>query len=463
MMNSRLIEALEKCIKLMEEGDPLEDCLIKFPEFAPQIREILNTADNLKSLWIENIPAESMDQNRIKVISQAMRLSSEKVRRRNNATFGWLIKPVKQVSQSLIFLYPVAGRLILSIAIAFLCILFSGGMLITSAKSLPGDSLYPVKRVVEDIRIYFAPSGEIRHEYEDSYSQQRVDEVSKLLGLARVQQISYEGIITSMSDTRWIVSGIPVAILPDTIIVPGTAWINAMEPGMRVEIEGKTSMDGWVIADEIHLREYQYIGIVEDINARYWQISGTTLLVTSKTQVDAGLQVGDEVTILIRSEDRGLLALAILREMHTIITPISSQLPSITPTQNKYSTSENTVEFSISGTLEEIRVNYWIVSGEVIFLVSDTRIDDQLKIGDNISVRYVIEVNGSFTAREIARIENSDSLEENDIQETPNATGDDEDQDASMIDPTEADEPDDDDKSEDPDETPEPLEDDLDR
>ena len=265
-----------------------------------------------------------------------------------------------------------------------------------------------------------------------------------------------------MSDTRWIVSGIPVALLPDTIIISGTEGINALEPGMKVEIEGKTSMDGWVIADEIHLREYQYIGIVEEISARYWQISGTTLFVTSKTQVDAGLQVGDEVTILIRSEDKGLLALAVLREMHPIITSTNSQLPSITPRPNKYSTAENTVEFSINGTLDEIRVNYWIISGEVIFLVSDSRIDNHLKIGDKVSVRYFIEANGSFTAREIARIENSDKPEDNDIQETPNATGDYEDQDDSFIDPTEVDEPEDNNEPDDPEETPEPPKDDQD-
>ena len=84
--------------------------------------------------------------------------------------------------------------------------------MITSAKSLPGDSLYPVKRAVEDITVYLVPSREIRQEYEVNYSQQRVDEVNRLIVLHRIQTISFEGVLEDKSSSNWIVSGIPVTI-----------------------------------------------------------------------------------------------------------------------------------------------------------------------------------------------------------------------------------------------------------
>jgi hypothetical protein len=248
-----------------------------------------------------------------------------------------------------------------------------------------------------------------------------VDEVVRLLGIARVQQISFEGIVNLISDNQWIVSSIPVSIQPNTEIVSGSAGIKAIEQGMRVEVEGVTNSQSLVIANEIHLREYQFIGTVEGIGADYWQISGIKLLITSNTPIDPGIQVGDIVAVLIRSEDSGLYALAILQEEHLLDTPGSSQRLRPTPVLVDVSIPENTEEQQIIGTLDNIGSNNWVVNGQVIYVVGETDISEGIEVGNSVSVNYRIEANGSFTAIEIQNNDNGDNPGELVVQETPEA------------------------------------------
>src|SRR4030042_3994182 len=283
-MKSELSDNLENCIKLMDACFPVEDCLEKYPKFSLDLKQLLDTAQVINELRVENIPSNAMEHSRIKLLSLAERLRIEHKTESRDGLSGWFLKSGKHIMQSLSFIRPFAGRMAMALGIAGLFLLFSGGLLITSAKSLPGDSLYPLKRAVEDIKISLAPSREVRHDYEDAYSQQRVEEVRKLVGLAREQQISFEGTITSMDGSHWSVSGIPVMIQPDTMIIDGPNGIDSFFAGMEIEVEGNTSSQGWVFADEVHLREFQFTGIVEEINTHKWQVSGTPLLITASSQ-----------------------------------------------------------------------------------------------------------------------------------------------------------------------------------
>jgi hypothetical protein len=357
----------------------------------------------------------------MKILAQANSLVSLNMQGRQYSSDNWFLKPISQIAQSLRSFSPIISRLVFALGIAGILILFSGGLLVTSAKSFPGDSLYPVKRAVEDLRVHLATNDEQRQEYEESYSKQRVDEVVRLLGIARVQQISFEGIVNLISDNQWIVSSIPVSIQPNTEIVSGSAGIKAIEQGMRVEVEGVTNSQSLVIANEIHLREYQFIGTVEGIGADYWQISGIKLLITSNTPIDPGIQVGDIVAVLIRSEDSGLYALAILHEEHPLNTPGSSQRLRPTPVLVDVSIPENTEEQQIIGTLDNIGSNNWVVNGQVIYVVGETDISEGIEVGNSVSVNYRIEANGSFTAIEIQNNDNGDNPGELVVQETPEA------------------------------------------
>jgi hypothetical protein len=66
------------------------------------------------------------------------------------------------------------------VVIPLALILLVGGTTIVSADSIPGDILYPVKRKVEDVRLYVAPTNESRSELEIEFSKKRIEESEKL-------------------------------------------------------------------------------------------------------------------------------------------------------------------------------------------------------------------------------------------------------------------------------------------
>jgi len=418
-MNQRLIDAFESCIELMEANVPLEDCIKKYPDLESELREILKTAKDVMDLREEQVPIEAMNRNRAKLLSQAKFLVSNGEHKTLVSLVNWLVKPIRRILNGIPSISPFAGRLGLVVAITGLLILFSSGLVITSAKSLPGDSLYSIKRAVEDISVRLVPNREVGSEYEFNYSQQRVTEVKRLIELKRIQRISFEGILESISSSGWIVSGIPISITSDTSIVGGHEGSQSFLPGSEVEVEGITNVQGWVAATEIHLREYDFIGMVEKITANYWQISGIQFLITSRSQIDVGIREGDDVTVLVRSEDSGLYALAILHTVHPFATPdilqpnLTTPMPSEVPAPTVEENHQN------SGILEKISGNYWVVDGQIIYIVGDTHISDGINIGDSISVNYKVEANGSYTAVEIEKIENDEHPDEYQPQETP--------------------------------------------
>jgi hypothetical protein len=431
-MNQKLIDKFERCMELLEAGVPLEDCGKEYPDLEPELRKILETAKDVMQFSEEKVSIESMNRSRIKLLSKANQLASKGKENTSASGLNWIVKPVRRIVNGFYSLSPLAARLVLVVAITGMLILFSSGLVITSAKSLPGDSLYPVKRAVEDISIHLVPNSEVRGEYENNYSQQRVVEVKRLIELKRIQRISFEGILESTDSSNWIVSGIPVDINAATTAVVGPDKTQSFQPGSVVEIEGITNVLGGVTANEIHLREYEFIGTVDKIEAKYWQISGIQYLITSWTQIDVGIREGDDVTVLVRSADNGLQALAILLDVHPIVTTIAPQPNLSTPMPTDTPSVNTEEEHQISGILENISGNYWVVNGQIIYIVADTDISDGINIGDSVSVDYKVEGNGSYTGIEINIMEKSEQPDEYQPQETPESGDEDDDHEASI-------------------------------
>ncbi len=413
-MKKRLINALDICLQSIDAGVSLEECIIRYPEFADELRNLLQTAEILKRLDLEQIPIDSMRVNESKILLQASIYRNTKKPGHLSLT-SWISKTYLQFVNSLRIISPLTGKIIMAVSIAVVLIFISGGLMITSAKSIPGEALYPVKRVVEDIKIYLAANGEIRHEYEDRYSKQRVEEVNALFAMAREQRISFEGIVLSTEDTQWNVSGIPIVIQPDTTIIIGNERVSLIGPGMRVEVEGQTTKQGQVLADEIHLREYEFTGLVEKIDSNDWQISGFKFNIPSYVHIDTGIRVGDEVTILIRSDDEGLFVLAIQKNWLPTESPTENLTLEVTPTPIFESAYEEYDTYEFIGIVDEIDVSYWTINGVVYHVNSNTEIEGNINIGDTVSGKHRIENDGSFVAIEINLSENDD----HEGQETP--------------------------------------------
>jgi hypothetical protein len=299
-MNERLYEALEACLVAMDEGMELEKCLENYPKLADELRPTLEAADAARSLANIDVPVEAMNRSRTRLLGKAAMLRDDKTSRR-----VWMGLP----------------RLAFSLLLAVvLLVMTSSGLLAVSAESLPGDRLYPVKRAVENLRVQFAPSGVQKYEAEWQYRERRIGEVTELLTMGEERNISFEGVVEVINDLDWFVSGIEVRLTDNTDL------IGSIDEDMLVEVEGITHADGYVVAREIHLREYQFSGVVDSKTVEEWVISGIPLKIVPETQIGPNIGVGSAVLVLVRSDnDAEWKAIAILSLGMPTATPAPTE------------------------------------------------------------------------------------------------------------------------------------------
>jgi hypothetical protein len=413
-MKNNQIDLFEKCIELLEAGVPIDQCIKQYPQLTSEMKSMLENANNLLQFNDEQVETELMEQSRARIIHEANLLRSQPVSR--NSGVSKVKDFIHQFFSAIPSLTPLTRKLVFIIAITGFLILFSSGLVIASAKSLPGDSLYPVKRAVEDISIHIVPSHVTRIEYEDNYSHQRIVEVQRLLELDRIQAVAFEGILEAMDGNSWMVSGIQVNLSSKSQIISGLPDVQSIEIGSVIEVEGQTTTQGSVLASEIHIREYKYIGTVEKMDSNYWLISGNQVFLTKGSQIDPGILQGDDVTLLIRSEDDGLYALAILHDIRP--TPMPYQTGKIGSSSEDTSETEDNSVHQLTGMLDNITAKYWVVNGEIVFIAMADEVPENIQIGDEISVDYRIETNGSYTAISINIIAHQEETEEYQPQET---------------------------------------------
>ena len=400
-MNQKLAEALDTCIKSMEAGASLEECLKKYPDMAAEMQGLLATVENIECLRVGDITEEQFAQSRQMLLARANELVLEDKHWFEQSVTKRILYQFIGIVQSIRRAWPHVGRLATALALAIVLIALSGGLIISSAKSLPGDSLYPVKLAVENIKVHLAPSYGVREEYEINYQQQRVVEIQRLMAMGRQRKISFEGILASIDGNTWLVSGVPVKVGVETNIQAGMVGIDSIQVGMKIEVEGVTGVDGSVVADEIHVREYQYRGIVDEIGQQSWRISGASLYVSDHTQIDAGIKPGDEVAVLVQSEDDSTYALAISHYTQPTPGPLYPNTTPAYPSLDEEQPDIDIEELELDGVVDEINPEYWTVNGVSIYIAGDTQLEDGIHTGDEVSVRYIVGANGSYTAIEI--------------------------------------------------------------
>jgi len=97
------------------------------------------------------------------------------------------------------------------VALAFLLVIIGSmnGLVVASAKTLPGDALYPVKRAAENVTLSLTRDIGVRQQMEESYQHRRAEEVRSLLAQQRVHSISMEGLVSAATLQQLVVNGIP--------------------------------------------------------------------------------------------------------------------------------------------------------------------------------------------------------------------------------------------------------------
>ncbi len=228
-MNKKKNDALEIiCQNVLEQGRDPESSLAEFPQYADELRPLLQAAIDAKEAVPVVVSDEIMRRNRARLLQHAaqMREAASAPRQRASLDFRRVFVP-------------------LALALAF----FIGGttgLVRASTSALPGDGLYAVKRGWESARFWFSDSVETAR-LETIYENERREEVQKLLGYGRFAAVQFEGQVITRDGNKWNVAGVPVTTSADTDIDP------SIQIGTDVIVSGETSDDGTVLATSIIL------------------------------------------------------------------------------------------------------------------------------------------------------------------------------------------------------------------
>jgi hypothetical protein len=224
---NKLYEALENCLRQLEQGTDLETCLKRYSEQADELRPLLEAALRAHDLRIPKASSEVMRRERARLLQHAAQM--------REVEHGTSHSPVRSFRMA-------AAVLMLTLILA----LSGTGLVRASSSALPGDNLYPVKRTWEDVRLWFVFNPEQREAVESKYEQERLDEVDELFAEGRAVTVSFSGVVTEQTVERWLISGVSVLTDNQTQLPSEQIYV-----GDSVIVTGRTQPGGFVLATKI--------------------------------------------------------------------------------------------------------------------------------------------------------------------------------------------------------------------
>ena len=216
--------------------------------------------------------------------------------------------------------------------------------------------------------------------------EQNIADRIELVRRSPANQFTLTGIVTEMDETAWVVAGQTIMLTPDTEI---DATIVRED---KVQVRGVIGPDGTLTATSIvRLPEtegypFAFTGVVQQVDAESWLISGVLVTIDEDTAVSPNIQPGDVVSV------EGL----VLADQTWLATSIEL-------------VEAGTATFSISGAVQNI--NPWQVAGIGFETNEQTLIDDEIEVGDLVRVNGRILPNGTWLADSITLLDEDYLLE----------------------------------------------------
>ncbi len=222
MIDRDLVTALDDCIHRLARGQRVEDCLGIYPDYADELAPMLEAGQLVQRAQSPQSEVESAQARVFQHFDQAL---LEPI----------IIRPTRRRFP----LQSVAGWVATFLIVLSL---MTGGTVALAQNSLPGDVLYPVKLLSEDIRLSLSGQDALLKE---KFIQERLKEISRLLEIGRAVEVMFIGTVEGIIDNQALVDGF-VVDLNEAIVDPIDLQI-----GNRVSVRGRTTENGQLIADSI--------------------------------------------------------------------------------------------------------------------------------------------------------------------------------------------------------------------
>lgn len=353
-------DVLEEALERLREGATLEEVTARYPEAAP----VLRVARMIEAI---RPPAPSL---RAELASRAAFLQRAEALRSSRrpwaaVLFGW-------------GRYAPAGA---AIAVALLII----GILHAMAQgSLPGDPLYGIKRMEEQIWLALTLDPVERRLVEETLAARRWEEYRRLTQQRGTGTVTWEGQIEAIEGTTWRIGSVPVKIFPETEILGPVAL------DQRARVTAFLGPEGQLIAMRIQ--------VVSETPTPTPEPTGTpaeTWMEASSTPVP---------TRILRPTPTPLPTATPVPIASPLPPATVAPTPALTKTPKPTRTPEEegeTIEWK--GVLQAISGSIWIIDGRAVQVTGDTEIREDPHVGDRVEVRARRQSDGTLIAVRIKR------------------------------------------------------------
>jgi YqxM protein len=167
-------QVLDICLDRLQAGNTVQACLISYPSHAGRLAPLLHMALKLQTSQEPSMSTSGFRAGEARLLAYAMQLSAQRqgalpVRRRG--AVSRLIAGTRRLAAAV-----VVGMLLF-------CALLSAGAVTVSAASasLPGSSLYTIKRTTESLLSSLAFTPRLQTQVHLAWAERRLDEVGALI------------------------------------------------------------------------------------------------------------------------------------------------------------------------------------------------------------------------------------------------------------------------------------------
>jgi hypothetical protein len=348
-VNENLESVLDQCLIEIESGVSLEACIARYPSLAAQLEPLLHLALEVQSLGDEPVPSPmQLQAGRQRVLREAARLRVEQQEQARQAPWWLNLQGLMRRSAAAV-----------AMASVLLVTILGAGTVAISANSLPGDALYPVKRLSEEVQLFLTLDEERKAQFVQRLDARRRQEALAISGSQRIAELSFRGHVESTDQERWSVGGVPVRVSDETLVDEG------VQAGTFARVQVRSLSDGTLLAMRISAEPMAEPPSPTDLPTPEEAVSPepstptpTPTLTTAPTSVPPVQPAAATATPSVTP------------------TPTVTNTPSPTPTLTNTPVPPRQVKVRFTGRIEEMGADAWVIDGRLVKFDPTMSFDD---------------------------------------------------------------------------------------
>ena len=291
--------------------------------------------------------------------------------------------------------------------------LASTGAVGVSAKAIPGDTLYPVKIAWEQVRLSLTADPAAHATLLDRFDARRTAEAAEVASQRRpVASFNFVGVIETISDGQWRISGLDVQISDQTII-EGQPQVGAKvrgtlsAPGDGSLVAQKLEVDVQVVLQETTAPQASAVPQATETPLPTSTATPEPLKIAPSPSPDSGALATEEPTALPT-------ATPTLTETPTrtpTVTPTTTRTltpsptvtltPTLTPTPLPTAAPPRPMRFRITDTVRRISGGRWTIGDTTVSTDGSTRFINNPGVGSLVEAYIETQPDNSYLALEI--------------------------------------------------------------